>query len=88
MTRTSWIGEGWNALVIESESTITLEVMLVEMGAPVLAVITLPRKGTTGAMKVLADVLYADADLFCAAVSGKHVRRRSSRSDRDEGPPV
>lgn len=84
-TRTSYLGEGWNADVVEGESTITLEILLVEMGAPVLAVITLPRNGATAAMQMLSDVLYADSLLFGAAVSGRHARRRSVRSTRD-GP--
>lgn len=86
MTRTSWIGDGWNADVVAGESTITIQVMLLELGAPVLAVITLPRQNATAAFQVFADVIYADAALFGAAVSGLHARRRPARSGRDGWP--
>ena len=82
--RQIWAGDGWSADVREKESTISLEIVLFGLGAPVVSTIVLPRHGAAAALSVFTNTLYADSDIFCAAVK-KHPRRRTSRS---AGPQV
>jgi hypothetical protein len=75
----TWAGDGWNVRVQENESTLSLEIVLFGLGAPVVATIVVPRHSAAAALSVFANTLYAHSELFCAAVR-KHPRRRTSRS--------
>jgi len=89
LSRTSYSGDGWSADIEDGESTITLALLIVAMGAPVAAVITLPKQNAESALQVFADTIYVESlvlgaavkahlDLFRRVVRRKHgeVRRR------------
>lgn len=85
--RTGYVGEGWSADVTGGDGTLTVSLLVVAMGAPVAAVITLPKRSAASALQVLADTLYADSLILGAAVTAHLLTVRPADRQPRQGTP-
>jgi len=66
--KTSFLGDGWNLDLESDRALIHATLMLVALGAPVAVRISLPAGSAASSIRLLADTLYADAELVVAAL--------------------
>lgn len=68
MSRSAFLGEGWNAEVEVIDGVVSIDLMLVGIGVSGRAQLVLPVGGTKESLATLVAALYADEELLRHAV--------------------